>query len=51
MRVRLRVVWVDLAAAKQELEAARTALPSSAPVAAALAEIRMKRGRYRAALG
>jgi tetratricopeptide (TPR) repeat protein len=41
----------DLAAAKRELEASLTALPSYAPAAAALAETLIKRGSYRSALG
>lgn len=41
----------DLAVAKRELEAALIALPSYAPAAAALAEIHMKQGNYRSALG
>lgn len=41
----------DLALAKRELAAALVALPSYAPAAAALAEIHMKQGSYRSALG
>jgi Tfp pilus assembly protein PilF len=39
----------DLAAAKRELEAALTALPSYAPAAAALAEVHMKQRSYQSA--